>query len=87
MVFDLTAPVIAGIANNGECCISAELSFDDANLEKVQIDGADVAAVDRKYTLEPGTHTVSVTDKSGNVTTVRGRTCGLYFCAVISQLP
>lgn len=68
--FDLTAPVIAGIENNGEYCISAEFTVDDANLEKVQIDGADAAAVDGKYTLEPGTHTVSATDKSGNVTNV-----------------
>lgn len=68
--FDLTDPVVTGIANDGEYCIFAEFTVDDANLEKVQIDGADVTAVDGKYTLEPGTHTVSVTDKSGNVTTV-----------------
>ncbi|MGI6011422.1 MAG: LPXTG cell wall anchor domain-containing protein [Ruminococcus sp.] len=67
-VFDTAAPTISSIADKGEYCISAEFTVDDRNLDTVQIDGADTAAADGKYVLEPGTHTVVVSDKAGNAT-------------------
>ena len=69
--YDLTAPVINGISDGGTYCISAEFTVSEKNLEEVQVDGAPVTARSDVYTLTPGEHIITVTDKADNSTQIR----------------
>ena len=69
--FDLTAPVIEGITDGAAYCIRAELTVNDRNIDKVQINGKDATAEDGVYTLEAGEYTITALDKAGNATEVK----------------
>lgn len=68
--FDLTKPVITGLTDGRTYCISVDFTVTDKNLDTVKVDGDEATAVEGVYTLTAGTHTVTVTDKAGNVTEV-----------------
>ncbi len=77
VTFDKTAPVITTNIN----CTSATVTVEDANLDKVTVDGAEVEITDGAYTLNiVGTYEVVATDKAGNSTTetveIKGHTPG-----------
>lgn len=71
---DNTAPVISGVdATSYYCTTNQEVTVTDANLDKVTVDGIEVALVDGKFTLDmsAGKDVVIVaTDKALNSTTL-----------------
>lgn len=68
--YDLTAPVISGISDQGTYCISAEFTVNDKHIDTAEVDGKAAVSEEGVYTLVPGQHTVIVVDKAGNTTEV-----------------
>lgn len=75
-VEDNTAPVIAGVENSGVYCENKEVIVTDSYLDKVTVDGIDVALIDGKFTLDMSSGAARVivaTDKALNSTTVTAK--------------
>lgn len=70
-VFDLTAPEISGVINNGTYYTTQKVTVSDRNLEKVTLNGRPAESDD--FILEGNQdkiYTIVATDKAGNETTV-----------------
>lgn len=72
LVLDNVAPVVTGIESGKVYCEATEFTVTETYLDSVKLDDTVISATDGKYTLPAdGTaHTVTVTDKAGNVTNI-----------------
>jgi len=71
LILDATVAVISGIENNGIYYGDTIVTFTDAlaGIDKVAVDSSEVILDDGKYTItaDNAEHTITVTDKAGNV--------------------
>ena len=72
---DRTAPVITGVTDNAEYCTDVDFTVADDNLDKVTVNGTEIAPTQGKYTLKAesssGTeYTIIAKDREGNTTTI-----------------
>ena len=72
IVIDKTAPTIEGISNGETTCVDVKVTIHDINLEKVTVNGEEVAlSEDNNYVLSTkGENKVVAVDKAGNKTEV-----------------
>ena len=71
---DAAAPVIRGVSDGAEVCVSADITVSDATLQYVSIDGKEQKLPDSdsdSYTVnKKGSHVITAQDKAGHTTTV-----------------
>lgn len=67
---DGSAPVVTGVTEGAELCVSADITVSDATLQYVAIDGKE-QKLDDTYTVnKKGSHVIVAQDKVGHTTTV-----------------
>ncbi|MBQ1281437.1 MAG: hypothetical protein IIY16_04240 [Oscillospiraceae bacterium] len=72
-VYDVTAPVISGIAADATYCTTQVATVSDRNLVSVKLNGEEVADLGAPITLagdQNATYTIEATDRAGTTTTV-----------------
>lgn len=76
IVIDTIAPQVSGVENNQTYTKTQTFTVTDNNLDTVKVDGQTVEPTNGSYILVPkkGTHTIEVTDKTGNKTTLNNIT-------------
>jgi hypothetical protein len=73
IVIENVVPVITGVTDGTVYCVAQTVTVSDDNLDTVKLNGSTVALQDGKIVVSPqnGDQTVTATDKSGNVATVK----------------
>ena len=73
IVLDAIAPVIIGVENDGTYYGNTQFSVDESYIDTVIVDENNVNLTDGKYTItaDGKEHTIVVTDKAGNSSTVK----------------